>query len=96
MAEITKEFEVELKDGRTVNVTVTVEGSHDPDYGADADGNRGVSMWFIEGHSYEADEELNSADKVEVDALVDSLVDDEEWDFDSADEEHDREWYEVD
>jgi len=92
MAEVTREFELELKDGRTVNVTVTVEGSHDPDYGADADGNRGVSMWFIEDHSYEADEELNAEEKKEVDALVDSLVDEEEWDFDSADEDDDYEF----
>jgi hypothetical protein len=88
MAEISKEFEIEVN-GRTVNVNVTVEGYFEADYGADADGNRGVGMWFLDGHSYEADEELTGEEKTQVDEKVEELVNDEAWDFEAASQEAD-------
>ena len=38
------------------NVEVTVTTTVDPNYGADADGNRGISMEFVEDWSYNKDE----------------------------------------
>jgi hypothetical protein len=88
MASITREFEIELSDGRTINVSVTVEGEYESDYGADADGNRGVGTWFVSGHSFEADEALTPSEEYEVSEKVDELVSDESWDFDSAEDEY--------
>ncbi len=90
MSELSKEFELELKDDRLVNVTITVKGDYESDYGGDADGNRGVGAWFINSHSYEADEELLDQNKLEVDLMVEELVNDEDWDFDEIEEDHQR------
>jgi len=87
MASVFREFEIELEDGRLLNVGVTVEADHEANYGADYDGNRGVSEWFISDHSWECDEELSESEKSEVDKQVEDLVNEESWDFDTAQHE---------
>lgn len=96
MASVTKEFEVELDDSNVVNVSVTVEGDYESNYGADADGRGGTGMWFISDHSYEVIDgtDLSEEESAELAAKVSDLVDDEEWDFDSASEPDDE--YEPD
>lgn len=45
---VSKEFTVETKSGKTVTCEVQGSISHDPAYGSDADGRRGVPMDFFE------------------------------------------------
>jgi hypothetical protein len=46
---LTKDFTVFISPGRTVTSEVTAELVYEADYGADADGNRGIGVWFVEG-----------------------------------------------
>ncbi len=81
-----KEFK--LDSGKVVTVDLTIVGEYDPNYGADADGNRGSSMWFIEHFSYElqSDEEIDQEEKEELDEKVEDFVYAESWDFESGSE----------
>ena len=55
---------VTLKDGREVNVLGEATYVYDPNYGADADGNRGMPMWFRD------DSDITEVSLVETDASV--------------------------
>lgn len=45
MKTVTLIYETEINE---YEITADIDYSHDKNYGADADGNRGVSKWFIE------------------------------------------------
>jgi hypothetical protein len=98
MADVTKEFEIELDNGNVVNVSITVEGDYEANYGADADGNRGVGMWFISDHSYEIldDSELSDSETAELAEKVEEKVSDEDWDFDTAQDDEEVDSYDND
>lgn len=91
MSTITKECEVELSTGRTVAVSLEVEGIYDSHYGADADGNRGQGRWMVDSHSYEVEteDELSEEETAELDEKVEELVYEGDWDFDTAHNERD-------
>jgi hypothetical protein len=88
MVSKTEEITVEL-DYFDVTLEVTVTAYLDDNYGADVDGNRGVSKWIIDEISYEGFDsgevysdcgELLSPELKELlDQEITSLV--EEWDF---------------
>lgn len=84
MASISKEFEIEMSDETLINVTVTVTGIHEPDYGADADGNRGIDTWIVDSFNYDADDEVSDELRSELDSRVEELVNGTEWDFESV------------
>ena len=99
MATITKEFEeIELSSGKVVNLSITVTGVHESHYGADADGNRGVSKWFIDdwSHEVECDDELNDDESVEAAEKAEELVDETDWDFENASDEDDDDFEDDD
>lgn len=54
-----KEMTFTLSGGRKVTMLVTTNWTHDPNYGADADGNRGVSTWFLDDIFFVVPEEDN-------------------------------------
>lgn len=43
-----KEFTVELGDDKTVTAEMNATFIYDANYGADADGNRGMGVWFVD------------------------------------------------
>ena len=68
---------------------------HDSNYGADADGNRGVPMDFIDDVYFELDEEakkLPEADQTIVLDLAEKLGDKHDWTDDIIELDDDREW----
>lgn len=87
---ITKEITVELDDERSVTLEVTVTGEHDSHYGADADGNRGASMWFIGDTEYTLPEKddnedlLSKEDKELLKKKLEKEIEDTDWDFGTA------------
>ena len=93
MSTITREYEeIELSSGKIVNISVSVSGIHEANYGADIDGNRGVSRWFIDDFEFEAsceDGELDDAEQAEVAEKVEELVFDDDWDFEGEAKELD-------
>jgi hypothetical protein len=91
-------FYIEHKD-REFEVVVSAQLVHDSHYGADADGNRGVPMDFIEDVTVESvaatdDEPISDDDKKEVEKLAEAKADKHEWeapepdypDYDDRDE----------
>lgn len=48
MSKVTKEITVTLKSGKKVTAEYTAVFYYDSNYGADADGNRGMPMWFLD------------------------------------------------
>lgn len=94
MALITKEREVDLSTGKTVTVHLEIEGIYDSHFGADADGNRGVGRWLVEGHSYEieTEDDLSDDETSELDGLVEEIVYDGTWDFENADPDDDADF----
>jgi hypothetical protein len=86
MANIHREREIELLSGKTVTVDIEVEGIYDSHYGADGDGGRGVGRWLIDSHSYviDTEETLTDDEESEIDGIVEELVYEGEWDWESA------------
>lgn len=87
MVSKTEEITIELDDV-DVTLEITVTAYLDEDYGADADGNRGVSKWIVDEISYEGSDGevysdsgdlLDSDQKKLLDEEISDLVDD--WDF---------------
>lgn len=93
MAKVNITKEIELVTGKTVTVHVEVEGLYDSRYGADADGNRGVGKWLVDGLDYEieSEDELNSDELEEVDVEVENLVYGGDFDFETASNDDDEE-----
>lgn len=86
MATCTKEKEIELSDGTTVEGTIEVDGFLDENFGADADGNRGEARWLVDGWSFTHEEELSDDQQAELDEEVERIVFEETWDFENAGE----------
>lgn len=89
MAKCSKDYEIELESGRTIECTVHVEGYFEEDFGADADGNRGTDQWFIDSWESEHDESLTKEEQAEFDEKIEEKVFAETWDFEGADEDED-------
>ena len=93
MAKCTKEVEIEFGqdddgDPKIIDATITVEGLHDPHYGADADGKRGEAVWIVESHTVEFDEDGLTAKEIDqIKEKAEEMALEESWDFDSADED---------
>ena len=69
------ELEIEFKDV-LFNVLCTVIMVHDPDYGADADGNRGIAVWFLDDIDYDIPASItDNADRAAFAQLVNDLCD---------------------
>lgn len=73
-----------------ITIEITVTGHLDRNYGADADGNRGVPVWFIEDHDYtvptlcDDGTTLTQADLEQLEEEVGNWVNNTDWDFDEA------------
>lgn len=67
--------------GRTYEIPLIIHVSQDTDYGADADGNRGVQRWNFE------DYELDGMDESELPALITDADDLEEFSLEIISEE---------
>lgn len=99
MSTIVRTKTINLSTGASVEVDIKVVGHNDPHYGADIDGNRGASTWFIDSHSHsltDDDVELTDEELSELDEEIEKIVYEEEnWDFEEALEE-DYDEYEDD
>lgn len=90
---VTKEITVELDEDRSVTIEVEVVGTYDSHYGADADGNRGMGVWFVDDTFYtipdkdDNEELLTKEDKELVKDKLDKEIDDTDWDFSTAERE---------
>lgn len=88
MSTISREITVELDSGQSVTLEVEVYGNFEENYGADSDGNRGISTWFIDDIEYELPDfddngqELTAEQKVEACVLIDNQISRERWNFD--------------
>lgn len=92
---VTKMVEVELED-ETIEIELTVWAYYDANYGADADGNRGIGVWEVDDYDYEMPEDLNDGEKDMVRTQLHKVIDN--LDFSEAEAErlttkaeHDRE-----
>lgn len=90
MKTCSKDLEIELSDGTTVEGTLHVQGFVDENFGADADGNRGHSMWLIDSWHAETNEELSEEQKTEFDREVEEIVFAESWDWEGASDPDDE------
>lgn len=81
MATRNREVTVETYTGKVVTVDVTIKATFDDNYGADADGNRGVGVWEIDETTFKVPDKdddgalLTQAEKEEVDELVEEELD---------------------
>lgn len=49
---VKKDISVELSNGSEITTEVEFVGDYDSNYGADADGNRGIGVWFCDEENY--------------------------------------------
>jgi hypothetical protein len=70
MAKITFAKEFELESGREVEVEINLNLINDPNYGADADGNRGIYTRILDDYDFVCREELPGDQMRELDGLV--------------------------
>jgi hypothetical protein len=86
------EFTVTLKSGKTTGAEVTAVLCFDNDYGADADGNRGMPATFLEELDWETptvDDEgytLSPKERHEADSLLSKVAEDHDWETQAAEE----------
>ena len=82
---VVKELTLPLSESRRITVELRAECSYDPSHGADADGNRGMPVWFIDDVTWDlpdTDDDgnaLTDREKKMVDGLLNLSVDDIEW-----------------
>ncbi len=99
MSQITKELKVELKDGREFTIEVTANAEWDSNYGADADGNRGMGVWERSEDDYtlpEIDSEGYHLDSVETEELETKLqaeIEKQDWDFPEDEKEYEPDFF---
>jgi hypothetical protein len=85
-----RDFCIELRSGKFITATVSATLIHDSNYGADADGNRGVAMTFLEDLSWDAplvdDDgvELSEQEQLEAEDAILKAAEDHCWDEDAA------------
>lgn len=83
---VERELTLRLSDTRRVTVELKATGVLDSNYGADADGNRGMPVWFIDDVTWDlpdTDDDgntLSESDRKIVDGLLNLKVDDVDWD----------------
>ena len=97
------EFTVELGSGKEVTAEVECCVINDSNYGADADGNRGISMTWIDSLELtipiaewgkdDNGNEISQEEKVEAQRLIIKLAEDFNWQGQIADEYQDKEDY---
>jgi hypothetical protein len=80
-AEATKQIEFTLATDKTFTISVTAYAIQESNYGADADGNRGICAVFIEDWSYVPPLHLSPAELDELEALVEAEVMDGDFEF---------------
>ena len=56
-------------------ITVNIEWSYDPDFGADADGNRGMATWFLEEFEITDIESIKTGNDIPVSRLSQDYLD---------------------
>ena len=96
MSSSTKAFTVELESGKVVTVEVTASAEFDSSYGADADGNRGMGMYFMDDVEYtlpkvdEKGEALTDDEMDELDNALNEEIDGYSWEFSEPDYEYEN------
>lgn len=69
---------------KTITIPIEFEWFHEPNYGADADGNRGISTWFLDDAFYEIPEKtdegliLTDEDKRILTGMIEGAIDNSE------------------
>lgn len=80
----TKEITVTVNN-KQVTLVLYATAYYDSNYGADADGNRGMGVWFLEDVTWDLPDidddgnTLSDSEKKMVDGLLNLSVDDIEW-----------------
>ena len=104
MRNLSKEFTVVLKSGKTVTAEMESEWSYERNYGADADGNRGVGAWFMDDldftvpvsyPSWNVDDDGNAMsdeEKLEAVELLTAKAEDDEWEDRFEADDNDQGW----
>lgn len=65
---------IELENGRMVSVDLELVIIYERDFGADADGNRGVACRILDDYDYTCSDDLTADEKKELDKAVKNLV----------------------
>ena len=87
---ISKMMTVTLKSKKTVTTEVIVTGGYEANHGADADGNRGIGVWFLDDYEFipqntdDKEEPLSKEEQAEFESLIESEIENAEWDFDQV------------
>lgn len=85
----TKDFSVVLPNGKRVTAEVKAVFYYEPNYGSDADGNRGIGMWFFDDMDFptpildDEENELSSEEKKEAEELINNAAENDDWTFDA-------------
>lgn len=94
---LSKEFTVTLQSGKVVTAEVEATLVRDSNYGADIDGNRGVSVDFVEGiyltvpiehEVWNVDDDnnpLTQTEREEAETLILEMAEKDDWEYDSSD-----------
>lgn len=89
---VTKSLTIELNSGKSFEVDVTAVGLYDSNWGADADGNRGMGVWLLEDLEYDlpdTDDEglrLTNEEMIELATQVELKANDQAWVFSHEDD----------
>lgn len=84
---INKDIKVFLAEDRPVTIELKVCGVYDANYGADADGRRGMGVWFLDDFDYNPPEKddngqvITFQDKKVLEEIVYNEVHNTDWDF---------------
>jgi hypothetical protein len=94
---LSKEFTVTLSSGKVVTAEVEATLVHESNYGADVDGNRGISADFVEDiylttpiddplwECDDNDRPLTEDEKEEAERLILEMAEKDDWEYDSSD-----------
>jgi len=72
---------------KTITSDIVVYGVYESDYGSDADGNRGISCWFIDDYEFvvpDMDDEghkLSDEERETLKRLVQDFTENHDWNF---------------
>lgn len=75
MKTFNKKVKVELETGKSFEVNVAVQ-AYKENYGADADGNRGVMTWFVHDYEFAMPPDLTEEEVIETDEQVEDKIND--------------------
>lgn len=95
MKRCTKDVEIELSNGITVEAKLKVTGMYDDLCNADTNSKDVQGAWLVDSWKTEHDVELDEDEEIEFNEKVEEIVFEEKWDFENSGDSDDEEEDEV-